>query len=71
MSTTHVTKLLCPICSITFLEHVHCANQGCSFTVTTCPQCDRKQAVEAFVNEHESDCECAKPLATGPFARVA
>jgi hypothetical protein len=60
----HDTKDICPICLETFLQHVHCSNTSCRFLVTTCPKCDREQAVHAFVVDHEEDC-----LQTAPFLR--
>lgn len=64
--TKHATTQLCPICSETMLQHVHCAHQGCTFLVTTCPKCDREQVVRAFVADHEDDCEHRQ---TVPFQR--
>jgi hypothetical protein len=64
--TMHATKQLCPICSETFLKHVHCVHPGCTFLVTTCEKCDREQAVRAFVADHEEDCECRQ---TAQFTR--
>lgn len=52
----HATNQLCPICSETLLQHVHCQHAGCTFVVTTCPKCDREQAVREFVLDHEEDC---------------
>lgn len=46
----------CPICVETELRHVRCSNAACAFSVTTCPRCDREQAVRAFVVDHEKDC---------------
>jgi hypothetical protein len=66
--TTHALSQLCPICSETFLRHVHCSHAGCSFLVTTCPRCDREQAVRAFVLDHEADCEHA---VSAPARQVA
>lgn len=66
--TKHAINETCPICRETQLEHVHCAHPGCTFVVTTCPRCDREQAVRAFVADHEGDCE---HRATAPFERVA
>lgn len=62
----HVTNQLCPICEETFLQHVHCVHPSCTFFVTTCPKCDKEQAVRAFVGDHESDCD---QRATAPFLR--
>lgn len=62
----HVINQLCPICEVTYLQHVHCANASCVFFVTTCPKCDREQAVRAFVDDHQADCE---HYATAPFLR--
>ncbi len=56
MASIHEIAHTCPICSGETLQHVHCSNVSCSFVVTTCSRCDRKQAVEAFVADHEKDC---------------
>lgn len=64
--TKHATNQLCPICLETLLQHVHCVYPGCKFHVTTCPKCDREQAVRAFVADHEDDCERRQ---TTPFTR--
>jgi len=66
--TKHVISQLCPICLETFLQHVHCSNLSCTFHVTTCPKCDREQAVRAFVVDHEADCEHAQTM---PFTRAS
>lgn len=55
--TKHAIQNICPICTVTFLQHVHCSNGACEFVVTTCPKCDREQAVRAFVEDHERDCD--------------
>lgn len=62
--TKHATTDICPICLVTFLQHVHCSNGACSFVVTACPTCDREQAVRAFVADHEGDCDhrAAQPV---------
>jgi len=62
----HVINQLCPICEETHLQHVHCVNASCKFLVTTCPKCDREQAVRAFMADHERDCD---QQATAPFLR--
>ena len=64
--TKHAINQLCPICLETTLQHVHCGHVSCKFHVTTCPKCDREQAVRAFVLDHERDCDQA---ATAPFLR--
>ncbi len=64
--TKHATNQLCPICSETMLQHVHCVHPGCTFLVTTCPKCDREQVVRAFVADHEEDCDHRR---TEPFQR--
>jgi hypothetical protein len=64
--TKHATKDLCPICLETFVQHVHCGATSCTFFVTTCPKCDREQAVREFVADHEADCD---QRATAPFLR--
>lgn len=64
--TKHATAQTCPICLETLLQHVHCSNAACTFLVTTCPKCDREQAVRAFVADHEEDCEHRQ---TAPFTR--
>lgn len=56
MSTNHETEQFCPICRVTAPRRVRCSNDSCDFVVTTCPKCDREQAVEAFVTDHEKDC---------------
>jgi predicted RNA-binding Zn-ribbon protein involved in translation (DUF1610 family) len=69
MPNTHDTKDLCPLCEATMLRHAHCRFVGCTFHVTTCPTCDREQAVRAFVSDHEKDC-ALREVATQPFLRV-
>jgi len=64
--TKHATKSICPLCTVTFLQHVHCSGTSCTFVVTTCPKCDREQAVREFVEDHEADCD---QRATAPFLR--
>lgn len=64
--TKHTTHQLCPICSTTFVEHVHCAHAECTFYVTTCPRCDKEQAVREFLKDHETDCDRRD---TAPFVR--
>lgn len=56
MPSKHETTQTCPICAETILHHVHCSNASCAFVVTTCPRCDREQAVNAFLADHEKDC---------------
>lgn len=56
MATAHETTETCPICTETKLRHVHCPNAACTFVVTTCPRCDREQAVRNFVADHLKDC---------------
>ena len=64
--TKHVIDQLCPLCEVTFLQHVHCVHSECTFLITTCPKCDREQVVREFVLDHESDCEHRE---TVPFLR--
>jgi hypothetical protein len=64
--TKHATKHICPLCTLTFLQHVHCSAPSCTFVVTTCPKCDREQAVREFVLDHEADCDHRETL---PFVR--
>lgn len=64
--TKHATKDVCPICEVTFLQHVHCGHASCTFLVTTCQKCDKEQAVRAFVSDHEADCDKS---VTEPFVR--
>ncbi len=71
MMTNHDT---CPICRETEPRSVPCSNAGCSFAVTTCPRCDRPQAVEEFLADHEKDCahgSAASLLAHRPATFVA
>lgn len=56
MATIHENT--CPICSSETLRQVRCSYDACAFVVTTCPRCDREQAVAAFVADHEKDCAC-------------
>ena len=62
--TKHVVDQHCPICLETFLQHVHCTFASCRFFVTTCPKCDREQAVREFVDDHEADCDHRTPAST-------
>jgi hypothetical protein len=66
----HNTKETCPLCTETALQHVHCGHAGCTFRVTTCPKCDREQAVRAFIQDHEGDCVHGPGLQL-PLRRVA
>jgi len=51
------TNMICPICAETILEQVFCSFEACQYGVITCPRCDRRQVVEAFMKDHETDCE--------------
>ena len=66
--TTHDTRDLCPRCSYTFLKHMHCPNQHCTYHLQVCASCDKLQAAHAVLVDHEEDCLCAPP--TAPFVRV-
>lgn len=63
ITTQHSTRDVCPRCEITFLDHVHCANQNCSFHIAVCATCDatKGEAVTAFMKDHAKDCACAPP----------
>lgn len=53
MSDNHKT---CPVCQVTELSSMRCRNASCAFVVAFCSRCDREQAVNAFVADHEKDC---------------
>ena len=67
----HPTAEICPICLETFLQHVHCSHASCTFLVTTCPKCDKEQAVRAFVLDHEKDCAAGEVAQPVPSRRAA
>lgn len=52
----HATSDVCPRCERNTLDHVHCGNTGCTFCITVCSACDKRQAVEAFMQDHLKDC---------------
>jgi hypothetical protein len=59
MPTANTTT--CPNCLERALTHTACPHPGCRFAVTSCPACDRAQAVAAFVADHAKDCVCGPP----------
>lgn len=75
MATTNESTDTCPICEVTVTRRVRCSNVSCAFFVTTCPRCDRAQAVSAFVADHEKDCPnrpaVAVPSPRWSFGRTA
>ncbi len=54
--TEHSIKDICPRCEVECLNHVHCSNLGCSRFLVVCTRCDKRQAVEAFMADHQRDC---------------
>lgn len=69
MATKNETTQVCPICSEATVRRVPCSYASCSFAVTTCSNCDRSQAVAAFLADHEKD--CAYGPGVNPSARPA